>query len=105
MELSYPEILDVDDLVQGGLEHAELTIFRGKPVKGKGNNRAVALVGVATDEMEPGDVIATGTPEGVGMATGDFLRAGDKIECKIENLGTLTNRLAKQPTEFYKPLN
>jgi len=55
--------------------------------------------------LEPGDVIATGTPEGVAMATGDFLRPGDKIECKIENLGTLTNTLGNRPTQFYKPLS
>ena len=55
--------------------------------------------------LEPGDVIATGTPEGVAMATGKFLQPGDKIECKIENLGTLTNTLADRPVQFYKPLS
>ena len=54
--------------------------------------------------LEPGDVIATGTPEGVAMATGEFLQPGDKIECKIENLGTLTNTLGRRPAQFYKPL-
>ncbi len=54
--------------------------------------------------LEPGDVIATGTPEGVAMATGDFLQPGDKIECKIENLGTLTNTIGRCPAQFYKPL-
>ncbi|MFA5251961.1 MAG: fumarylacetoacetate hydrolase family protein, partial [Phycisphaerae bacterium] len=43
--------------------------------------------------LEPGDVIATGTPAGVAMATGNFLKSGDKIECTIEKLGTLTNTL------------
>ena len=52
----------------------------------------------------PGDIIATGTPAGVGMADGRFLKAGDKIECTIEKLGTLTNALGKEPREFYKPL-
>ena len=28
--------------------------------------------------LEPGDIIATGTPEGVAMASGNFLKAGDK---------------------------
>ena len=37
--------------------------------------------------LEPGDVICTGTPSGVGVATGNFLKAGDRIECTIENLG------------------
>lgn len=54
--------------------------------------------------LEPGDVIATGTPAGVAMATGDFLQPGDTIECAIENLGTLTNTLGPQPKKFYEPL-
>ncbi|MCJ7778759.1 MAG: fumarylacetoacetate hydrolase family protein [Sedimentisphaerales bacterium] len=54
--------------------------------------------------LEPGDVIATGTPSGVAMATGRFLRSGDVIECAIEKLGTLTNTLGKRPKQFYEPL-
>jgi 2-keto-4-pentenoate hydratase/2-oxohepta-3-ene-1,7-dioic acid hydratase in catechol pathway len=54
--------------------------------------------------LEPGDVITTGTPSGVGMATGNFLRAGDHIDATIENLGTLTNTLGPRPKEFYEPL-
>jgi len=54
--------------------------------------------------LEPGDVICTGTPAGVGMATGNFLKAGDRIECSIEALGTLTNTLGSRPTAFYEPL-
>ena len=41
--------------------------------------------------LEPGDVIATGTPAGVGHSKGIFLKAGDIIECHIEGIGTLTN--------------
>jgi 2-keto-4-pentenoate hydratase/2-oxohepta-3-ene-1,7-dioic acid hydratase in catechol pathway len=54
--------------------------------------------------LEPGDVICTGTPSGVGVATGNFLKAGDRIECTIENLGTLTNTLGPRPEQFYEPL-
>jgi 2-keto-4-pentenoate hydratase/2-oxohepta-3-ene-1,7-dioic acid hydratase in catechol pathway len=54
--------------------------------------------------FEPGDVIATGTPAGVGMATGDYLKAGDTIEATIDGLGTLTNRLSEPPQTFYEPL-
>jgi 2-keto-4-pentenoate hydratase/2-oxohepta-3-ene-1,7-dioic acid hydratase in catechol pathway len=54
--------------------------------------------------LEPGDVIATGTPSGVAMATGRFLQPGDTIECTIENLGTLTNTLGQKPAKFYEPL-
>jgi 2-keto-4-pentenoate hydratase/2-oxohepta-3-ene-1,7-dioic acid hydratase in catechol pathway len=54
--------------------------------------------------LEPGDVIATGTPAGVAMATGKFLQPGDAIECAIEKLGTLTNTLGQRPKNFYEPL-
>lgn len=54
--------------------------------------------------LQAGDIIATGTPEGVGMANGNFLRAGDKIECYIEKIGTLTNTLGPKPAIFYEPL-
>lgn len=54
--------------------------------------------------LEPGDIIATGTPSGVGFPTGNFLKAGDKIEASIEKLGTLTNSLGPKPESFYEPL-
>jgi len=54
--------------------------------------------------LEPGDIICTGTPAGVGVATGNFLKAGDRIECSIEGLGTLTNTLGNRPERFYEPL-
>ncbi len=45
--------------------------------------------------LEPGDVIATGTPAGVGFARQppEFLKAGDVVECEIENIGVLRNRI------------
>ena len=39
--------------------------------------------------LEPGDVIATGTPAGVGSTTGTFLKAGDVMEAEIEGIGVL----------------
>jgi 2-keto-4-pentenoate hydratase/2-oxohepta-3-ene-1,7-dioic acid hydratase in catechol pathway len=54
--------------------------------------------------LEPGDVIATGTPAGVAMATGKFLHPGDAIKCTIEKLGTLKNTLGEPPESFYEPL-
>ena len=54
--------------------------------------------------LEPGDIIATGTPSGVGFPTGNFLKAGDRIEATIKNLGTLQNTLGPKPNTFYEPL-
>jgi 2,4-didehydro-3-deoxy-L-rhamnonate hydrolase len=46
--------------------------------------------------LEPGDVIATGTPPGVGVARKPpvFLKPGDRMEVEIEGLGVLVNPLA-----------
>jgi 2-keto-4-pentenoate hydratase/2-oxohepta-3-ene-1,7-dioic acid hydratase in catechol pathway len=41
----------------------------------------------------PGDVIATGTPEGVGAALGKFLAVGDRVEAEVEGIGVLANRV------------
>jgi 2-keto-4-pentenoate hydratase/2-oxohepta-3-ene-1,7-dioic acid hydratase in catechol pathway len=45
----------------------------------------------------PGDVIATGTPEGVGIGFKPprFLRDGDVVECAIEGIGRIRNTLRK----------
>jgi acylpyruvate hydrolase len=44
-----------------------------------------------TMTLLPGDVVATGTPAGVGVAKGRFLRAGETVEVEIDGLGTLVN--------------
>ena len=45
--------------------------------------------------LEPGDVIATGTPEGVGFARTppEFLSDGDVVEVEIERIGVLRNTI------------
>jgi 2-keto-4-pentenoate hydratase/2-oxohepta-3-ene-1,7-dioic acid hydratase in catechol pathway len=45
--------------------------------------------------LEPGDVIATGTPEGVGMGRTpqEFLHDGDVVETEVEGIGVLRNRI------------
>ena len=43
----------------------------------------------------PGDIIATGTPDGVGAATGTFLRAGDRIEAEVEGIGILASKVVR----------
>ncbi|PZU60881.1 MAG: 5-oxopent-3-ene-1,2,5-tricarboxylate decarboxylase [Sphingobium sp.] len=48
--------------------------------------------------LEPGDVIATGTPAGVGYARNPpvFMRAGDRIEVEIEGVGIAANTVARR---------
>lgn len=52
-----------------------------------------AVVAFISDIMtlEPGDIIATGTPAGVGSTTGEFLRPGDVMEAEIASIGVLVN--------------
>ena len=43
--------------------------------------------------LEPGDIISTGTPAGVGNTKGTYLKAGDKLEAAIEGIGVLKNTM------------
>jgi 2-keto-4-pentenoate hydratase/2-oxohepta-3-ene-1,7-dioic acid hydratase in catechol pathway len=51
-----------------------------------------------TVTLEPGDIIATGTPPGVGFARKPpvFLKAGDVVEVEIDGLGVLSNPVAAE---------
>ncbi|MCB8985504.1 MAG: fumarylacetoacetate hydrolase family protein [Ardenticatenaceae bacterium] len=46
----------------------------------------------------PGDIIATGTPSGVGFARNppEFLSPGDVVECEVEGVGVLRNILIQE---------
>ena len=46
--------------------------------------------------LEPGDLIATGTPEGVGigMEPQRFLQPGDVVRCEVDGIGAIENRVA-----------
>jgi 2-keto-4-pentenoate hydratase/2-oxohepta-3-ene-1,7-dioic acid hydratase in catechol pathway len=53
------------------------------------------LIAAASDyvTLEPGDVIATGTPSGVGVSRGLYLRHGDLVTVAIDGLGEISNRV------------
>lgn len=48
--------------------------------------------------LEPGDIIATGTPSGVGGAMNPprFLQPGDVVECEVEGIGALRNEVVAE---------
>jgi 2-keto-4-pentenoate hydratase/2-oxohepta-3-ene-1,7-dioic acid hydratase in catechol pathway len=54
--------------------------------------------------LEPGDVIATGTPAGVGSAYQPFpeglLKVGDTVRIEIEGIGELRNTVIAEPDDF-----
>ena len=50
--------------------------------------------------LEPGDIIATGTPSGVGLGLNppQFLKPGDTITARIEGIGELTTQIVEEGT-------
>jgi 2-keto-4-pentenoate hydratase/2-oxohepta-3-ene-1,7-dioic acid hydratase in catechol pathway len=57
--------------------------------------------------LEPGDVIATGTPAGVGSAYQPFpeglLKVGDTVRIEIDGIGELRNTVVPEPDGFVAP--
>ena len=47
--------------------------------------------------LRPGDILATGTPGGVGQGSNSFLGVGDIVEAEVQGLGVLRNRIAEPP--------
>jgi 2-keto-4-pentenoate hydratase/2-oxohepta-3-ene-1,7-dioic acid hydratase in catechol pathway len=57
--------------------------------------------------LEPGDVIATGTPAGVGLGRQPFreylLHVGDTVRVEIERIGELANTVVEEPDGYLAP--
>jgi 2-keto-4-pentenoate hydratase/2-oxohepta-3-ene-1,7-dioic acid hydratase in catechol pathway len=57
--------------------------------------------------LEPGDVIATGTPAGIGAARQPFphglLTIGDTVRVEIDGIGALTNTIIEEPDGYHAP--
>ena len=47
--------------------------------------------------LEPGDLILTGTPGGVGVIEGKFLKNGDTVKISISELGHIENKVINEP--------
>jgi 2-keto-4-pentenoate hydratase/2-oxohepta-3-ene-1,7-dioic acid hydratase in catechol pathway len=58
--------------------------------------------------LEPGDVIATGTPAGVGIGRKpireNVLHVGDTVRVEIERIGELVNKVVEEPEGFLAPV-
>ena len=52
--------------------------------------------------LEPGDVITTGTPSGVGvkMYPRGYMKPGQTVKVEIEGIGTLSNIVIAEPEEY-----
>ena len=47
--------------------------------------------------LEPGDLILSGTPGGVGVADNKFLKEGDEVKISISELGYIENKVVNEP--------
>ena len=85
--LPFPLELDVRSSVNGEARQSSNTRHL---IAGIGQIVAEVSMGMT---LEPGDIIATGTPAGVGMGVSPqrFMSPGDTVECEIEGIGTLRN--------------
>lgn len=88
-ELAYPPHVQVQSRVNGELRQdssTELLIFDIDHIVSE-LSQGVTL--------QPGTIIATGTPAGVGMGFNPpkFLKPGDVVECTIEGIGTIANQV------------
>jgi 2-keto-4-pentenoate hydratase/2-oxohepta-3-ene-1,7-dioic acid hydratase in catechol pathway len=86
-EVADPQSLQLETKVNGAVMQSTSTSLMINPIA-----RLIEHIS-ALITLVPGDVIATGTPAGVGFARTPpvFLRDGDVVEVTISGLGTLTN--------------
>jgi 2-keto-4-pentenoate hydratase/2-oxohepta-3-ene-1,7-dioic acid hydratase in catechol pathway len=47
--------------------------------------------------LMPGDILATGTPSGIGAPNGNYLKPGDVVRAEIDSLGAIENRVVVEP--------
>jgi len=99
-----PALVTPDELPAGAVGLAIRTRLNGVVVQ-DGNTAdmvfgVAALVSILSEVMtlEPGDVIVTGTPAGVGMSREPplYMRPGDVCEVEIEGVGVLRNPIAAE---------
>ena len=89
-EISDPHALDLRSYVNGELRQSNNT---GQMI----HNLWAQIAYLSTAfTLETGDLIATGTPEGVGVGREPpvFLRPGDVVRCEIDGIGAIENRVA-----------
>jgi 2-keto-4-pentenoate hydratase/2-oxohepta-3-ene-1,7-dioic acid hydratase in catechol pathway len=99
-----PWIVTADDLPAGATGLRIMTRVNGETMQDSNTSdmifstaRIVALLSEFMT-LEPGDVIATGTPSGVAHARKPptWMKAGDKVEVEIEKIGVLANPIVDE---------
>lgn len=89
-EVADPQNLDMRCTVNGSLRQSTNTSDMVHNIASQIEYLSTAFT------LEPGDLIATGTPEGVGVAMQPpvFLQPGDVVRCEIDGIGAIENRVA-----------
>ncbi|TWP32963.1 fumarylacetoacetate hydrolase family protein [Leekyejoonella antrihumi] len=93
-----PVVVTTDEIPDPHILHLALTVNGDERQNGNSKHMLFRVPRLIEDissgvTLEPGDVIATGSPQGVGAAMDPptFLQPGDVVSCTIENIGVLTN--------------
>lgn len=97
-----PEVVTTDEVDISDLQLT--TTLNGKVVQSTSTSQMIVDVPSAIEffssftRLRPGDVIATGTPSGVGLGRVPplWLESGDMIEVSIENIGTIRNMVVEE---------
>ncbi len=100
-----PEFVTADELPPGAVGLQIQCRLNGEVVQDANTRDMIfdvaTLVSVCSEAMalQPGDIIITGTPAGVGMARKPqlWMKAGDVCEVEVQGLGVLRNRIVAEP--------
>ena len=89
-EILDPQALDIRCFVNGEQRQSSNTALMIHTIPAQIEYLSTAFT------LDPGDLIASGTPEGVGVGRDPqvFLKAGDVVRCEIEGIGHIENRVA-----------
>jgi 2-keto-4-pentenoate hydratase/2-oxohepta-3-ene-1,7-dioic acid hydratase in catechol pathway len=99
-----PEIVTPDEIPQGPNALRIALRVNGETMQDSNTNDMIfsvpRIIATLTEAMtlEPGDIIATGTPSGVGYPRTPprFMTPGDVVEVEIEGIGTLRNTIVDE---------
>ena len=101
-----PEIVTLDELPN--FDQLRISLKVNDEIRQDGNTSSMMFTVPKLLEslsegmtLEPGDLLATGTPSGVGYAMDPpcFLRDGDSVTCEIEGIGRLQNTVREASSE------
>lgn len=89
-EISDPQALDLRCFVNGERRQSSNTALMIHTIAAQIEYLSTAFT------LDPGDLIASGTPEGVGVGRDPqvFLKPGDVVRCEIEGIGHIENHVA-----------